>query len=452
MSIVQFLRILWARRLLIAAATISCFVGAFIVIQIVPPRYEAHSRVLLNLLRPDPVTGQVIAGPATRAYIATQRELIKDPAVAGQVADELGWLSDPVMMQAYQNRSEADARDFRRWAAQRVIDGTNVAVLEGSNILEITYTTNSPEYARAVADAVRKAYIDASLSFRREDASRNAEWFEQQAQKARRMLTEAEAMKTKYERENGIVLGADNRDIDSARLSALAAQAGGPAVVPLPSQTTSPSSIQLTQIDAAIAQASKTLGPNHPELQQMRTQRATIAGVAAQETAAMRAAASAAAGSVGAIDRAMAAQRSRVIAQRDKVEQLTQLQSEVDLRREQYNKTAARAASLRQEAAVGETGLTPLGSAVAPQSPVFPNKPLIVIGSIGLGAAMGVLVALLMELFARRIRGAEDLRSLEVPLLAVVGPPADRRRAKRISFNRNLPRLSFGGPQRLASR
>lgn len=424
MSIIQFLRILWARRLIIVGATLSCLLGALIVIQLVPPRYEANSRVLLNLLKPDPVTGQVIAGPATRAYVATQRELIKDYAVAGQVVDELGWLSDPTLIQMYQNRSGNDVRDFRRWVAQRVIDGTNVKVVEGSNILEITYTANSSRDARAIADALRKAYIDASLAFRREDAARNADWYSEQAEKARELLTQAEAAKTAFEKEHGIVLQADKTDVDSARLSALAAQAGAAPIVPMVAPVSSPAAMQLAQIDAAIAQASKTLGPNHPELQQLRATRAAAAAAAAQEQAAARAMANAAAAGVGALDRAVSQQKSRVIAQRDEVERLTQLQAEVDLRRDQFNKTAARAADLRQEAAVADTGLTPLGSAITPQRPVFPNKPLIVVGSLGLGGALGVLVALLIELFARRVRGLEDLQSMNVPLIAVIGGPS----------------------------
>jgi uncharacterized protein involved in exopolysaccharide biosynthesis len=428
MSIVQFLRVLWARRVIVVAATISCFLGALVVIQIVPPRYEAQSRVLLNLLKPDAVTGQVIAGPATRAYVATQRELIKDYAVAGPVVDELGWLSEPALMQQYQNRAKSDVRDFRRWVAQRIIDGTEAKVVEGSNILEITFKSSSPRDAQLVADAVRKAYINASLNFRREDAARNAEWFDQQAEKTRELLTQAEAVKTAYEKDNGIVLQADKTDVDSARLSALAAQASAAPVVPMMGPAASPAAIQLAQIDAAIAQASQTLGPNHPELKQLKAQRASVATAAAQERAAAQAMAGAAAAGVNALDRAVSAQKSRVIAQRDKVERLMQLQSEVDLRREQFNKTAQRAAQFRQEAAIADTGLTPLGSAVAPEKPVFPNKPLIVVGSIALGFAMGIMVALLIELFARRVRGVEDLRDLDVPLLAIIAPPAKRHR------------------------
>ena len=116
----------------------------------------------------------------------------------------------------------------------------------------------------------------------------------------------------------------------------------------------------------------------------------------------------------------MAAEKSKIVGQADKIEKLKELHAEVDLRRDEYNKTASKAADLRQEATIGETGLTVLGSAVTPQHPVFPNKPLILGGSLSLGLAMGVLVGLLLELFGRRVRGAEDLKSINVPVLAIV--------------------------------
>lgn len=453
MSLIQFLRILWARRYIVAAAAISCVVGAILVIIVLPPRFEAHSRVLMNLLKPDPVTGQVIAGPATRTYVATQRELIQDEAVAGQVADQLGLLSDPYFISQFSKTSAARTADdsergrlFRRWVAQWVIERTDAKIVEGSNILEITFTSPTAEQARNVADAIRKAYIDTTLSFRRADAARSADWWSAQAEKARVQLDSAEQAKTAFEKENGVVLQAGGSDIDSARLSALAGQAGTvmPAFAPVV-RTTSPAAIQLAQIDAQIAQLSQTLGPNHPELVQLRAQRASISQLVAQDEAAQRSAASAAAGAasagVGALDRAVSVQKARVIAQRDKIDKLSQLQAEVDLRRDQFSKTSARAAELRQEAAAADTGLTPLGGAVAPSSPKFPNKPLILLGSLGLGLALGVLVALLAELLGRRVRGVEDLEAaVGVPLLAVVAAEPMQRAQRRSKILRALPR------------
>ena len=61
MSLIQFWRILWARRVLILGTTLCCLLGGLAVIVLVPPRWQADTHVFLNLLKPDPITGQVLA-------------------------------------------------------------------------------------------------------------------------------------------------------------------------------------------------------------------------------------------------------------------------------------------------------------------------------------------------------------------------------------------------------
>ena len=452
MSIVQFLRIFWARRLFILAATISCVIGAVIVILVMPARWQAHSRVMLNLLKPDPVTGLMVGGPTPQAYANTQIELITDYAVAGQVADQMGWLSNPGLIAAYKHRSRNDTRDFRRWLAQGVIDSTKAEILEGSNILEITYTAPNPHEAKAVADALRSAYLNASLAFRRDDALRNADWFSTQADKAKDAFDAAVAARTDYEKTNGIVMADDKRDIDSAHLEALATQSGvAPPLIAVAASQSSPSALELAQVDAQIAEMSKTLGPNHPELQTLRARRQSLAQLVASDQASARAATAAANGAssagVGALDRAMAAQKARVIGKSDKIGRLTQLQAEVDLRRNEFQTTATKAAQFRQEAAIGDSGLTPLGAAVTPRSPQFPNKPLMLAGSLSLGMAAGVLFALLLELLGRRVRGVEDLQSsIDLPLLAVVAdaPKPHFSSVFRLVDRAGAPRVRLG--------
>jgi polysaccharide biosynthesis transport protein len=443
MSIVQFLRIFWARRWLIAATTATCIAGAVLVTLLLPPRWEAHSRIMLNLLKPDPVTGDVIAGPSAQAYVATQTELITDYSVAGQVVDQLGWLSDPQLIEAYQHRDPGDKRDFRRWLAQIIIDRTKAEVLAGGNILDITYRATNADDAKTIADALRKAYMDTSLVFRRDEAGRSADWFATQATAAKARLDAAEAAKNAYERANGIVMADDTTDIDTARLKALAGAGAAPTVVAPAPVGVAPAELQLTQLDAQIAQTAKTLGPNHPEMAALRANRRALAEEAAQERNAMvaqaRAAAGAATASANAVTHAVQAARSRVVAESDKLGQLTQLQNEVNLRRDEFIKTSQKEADFREQAAVADAGLTPLADAVTPKAPAFPNVPLILAGALVLGFGVGVLVSLIIELFNRRVRGVEDLRAMiDAPLLAVIGgaagkPPKRSARLRRVS-------------------
>jgi uncharacterized protein involved in exopolysaccharide biosynthesis len=435
MNIIQFFRILWAYRLLTVLTTAATLIGALVAVLIIPPSYEAKTRVMLNTLKPDPVTGESMVGNAARTYMATQRELIQDVGVAGQAVDQLGWLSDPETLQNYNATGSQDV-DLRRVLAQRIVDRTRVEMIPATNILEIVFRAPTPADARTMANALRDAYIEPTLNSRRREANRNAGWFQTQAEKERVLLDRAEQAKTSYERENHIVMQDEKTDVETARLRALATQAGvGPVMTTPVIPQSSPAAIQLAQLDAQIAQASKTLGPNHPQMIQLKAQRATLAKVVAQDEAAAHnaasAAAAAAAQSASAMSSAVAQQTSKVIANRDKIEKLSQLQAEVNLHRAQMEKALARASELRQESAVADSGIAVLSEAITPRAPAFPNKPLIFGGALGIGAAIGLFLSLLIELFRRRVRGVEDLQhGTHVPLLAVISTPGQPGEAR----------------------
>jgi uncharacterized protein involved in exopolysaccharide biosynthesis len=410
MSLSQFWRILWARKLLILATTLFCLAGGVVAILIVPPRWKAESHVYLNLLKPDPVTGEVL-GLAARSYVATQIKLISDYGVAGLAVDKLGWLSDPDLIAQYQRRPQSDTRDFRRWLAQRIMDGTRADLLDGSNILDITYTGQSPESARAIVAAVTQSYLDTTLAFRRSEANKNADWFAQQSEKAKQALLAAQAAVATFERENGIVMRDDKTDIDSARLAALASQSDVTAL----GGGVSGIDAQIADVDSAIKQASETLGPNHPQLLALKAKRASLMALASQSGSPQAAGAG--------MSARVAAAKQAVIGNRDKLARLTVLQSEVDIRKDQYDKTLAREADFRQQAAVVDPGVSALGTAFVPDQPSFPNRPLIIGGSLGLGLVFGLLIALLVELLDRKVRSPEDLTAaLGLPVLAVLRP------------------------------
>ncbi|MBL8554517.1 MAG: hypothetical protein JNL41_09585 [Phenylobacterium sp.] len=392
---------------------------------------------MLDVIKPDPVTGQVMSTAFLRAYTKTQIELVKDQQVARRVVEDLKWRNNPNLMREYRQRNSNLDLDFTKWAAQKVAAGADAQLIQGSNILEITYTSFSPEQAKNVADALRKAYVEMTLESRRASARRNAEWYEEQANKAKGVLFKAESDKASFERASGILLQDDKTDVDGARLAALASQAGAP-VVAAPAQT-SPSAAALAQLDAEIAEASRSLGPNHPTLVAAKNRRTVLAATVAREQSSLNAAAGAAISAARATSGMLEEQKGKVLAQREKVERLRLMQDEINLRRDQYNKALVRAAQLRQEAEVLEAGVVPLANAITPQSPVFPKKGLTLGASIPVGAGLGVVMALLIELIGRRVRSAQDLQAVvNAPVLAVIHNPARKRR--RFALPQLLPR------------
>jgi uncharacterized protein involved in exopolysaccharide biosynthesis len=432
MSIFQFFRIVWARRLIIGGMTALMTVIMVGIVLFWPPAYQAETRVMLEVLKPDPVTGQVMATAFLRAYVKTQIELIQDYQVAKNVVDTLHWDKDKKLLRDYRQRPASDDRDFNRWAAQTVIDGTRAEVVEGSNIMEIDYRHSNPDTAKAVADALRNAYIANTLQSRQEAARRNADWYDAQAEKAKSSLFEAETRKSTFERENNLLLADDKIDIESTRLASLSAQAANvalqPSVQAAGAGAANPqSALLLAQMDAELLQVSKVLGPNHPQLLELRRRRELLAKQVEDERAQSAQLSNPGAVAARTAQSMLEAQKAKVLAQRDKVEQLRLLQDDVNIRREEYNKSAARAAELRQEAEVADAGVTPLGAAVTPQQPVFPNPWILIPVGIGGGLMLGLGLALLLELFGRRIRSSEDLRdAAQAPVLAVFTRPHTR--------------------------
>jgi uncharacterized protein involved in exopolysaccharide biosynthesis len=436
MNIVQFLRILWARRFLVVIAFAASALGAFVVTQLVEPRYEAVARINIDLLKQDPMSGASQDLRSIGVYFDAQQQLVHDYAVTGFVVDKLGWLTDPTWLSAYQHRPASDTRNFRLWLGEQVSSRTTTAIT-GSSVLEISFRSSNPIEAKTGAEALREAFLSASLASKQQSSSQLAAWYTRQSDLARQAADEAELKKAAYEKETGIVMQSNDMDIDSGRLAALAGQMSMPSAGA--AMATSSARLQLAQLDAQIAQQSKNLGPNHPEMQALREQRASVAEVVKQEEADANRAASGVSGAQ-VLGRVLEAEKARVIGQRDKVEKLRQLQSEVDLRRDQYRKTAARAAEITLRGSLTDLGMTAMGVVVAPSKPVFPNKPLMVGGAAALGAGAGLGLALLLELLNRRVRGIEDLNvSSDLKCIGVVLTPR-----RRIGWFRRI----FGLPAR----
>lgn len=430
MNLKQLFRILAARRKIVFSATLACLAAAILSGLIIPARYKATSRVLLDLVKPDPVTGQIVASQFARAYVQTQTELIRDYRVAGKVVDSLGWTNSPVIASAYAARSAGDNRDLRRWIAQQLIDNTRATLVEGSNILEISYIASDPQVAAQVADAIRQAYVDQTVAFKRDDAIEDGRWFRRQVDSIRSELTAAEARKSSFEKANGIVIGEDNIDEESRRLSALASsspQASAPSIS-MGGGGGNPMAGQLAQADAAIANAERTLGPNNPDLINMKQQRAAIAAAGRSAGGGRPVVTGPRGPSLNAM---YGSQITKVLSQRGKVDEARKLAVDVAVLRDQYQKTLGKAADLDQQAASTDSGLTLLGNATAPQTALWPRWWLILFGSLALGLAIGTLAALLTELARPRVRGIEDLDFDDVPVIGVMSAPRRPTRRKR---------------------
>lgn len=414
MSLIQFLRILAARKAVILATLLACFFAATVTVFLLPPRYEAHNRVRIDITKPDPLTGQM-SQQMMSAYLGTQLRMITDVQTAGVVVDDLGWATDPANQAAFEAAGRPGG-DIRDWLAQRIVDNTE-AKFDSGNIINITYRGTDPAGTQGIAQAIREAFLKLNREQRTATAQRSAATFQEQAQRALTAVASAEQARNEFAKANGIVYQSGVTDIESAKLSALTSA----STLPTPGQVVAAQQVdpRVEMLKQQIAQAEQTLGPNHPTLQALKRQ-LTVA----QSMPTGRGSTVIGGTTRAQIESAYQEQKARVMAQADKMDRLGQMDSDITVKRDQYQKLAAKAGEMKSIALAGDTNMEPLGNTNLPDAPVWPNKPAIIAGAIGLGLVLGILLALMVELFARRVRSEDDLEyATGAPVLAVVGQP-----------------------------
>lgn len=419
-------RMLWAQRIVILVTVGCALIGGLAVVMTAPPRYDATARVQMNISRPT-VAGVKISSKTIDAYIGSQIAMIRDVQVVGRAIEQIGWADNPDVVASYNARPPGDQLDIVTWLALRVAPGVSAYPVEDSDLLEIRYGASSPELAKVVVGAIRDAYVAASINGRRNQAAEQAEVQKARADIMAKDLADLQVKQVEFERRTGVILGSDPVDVDSDRLSSLVT--GQRAVTSDVIQPRSVARQALLELDSEIAQATGTLGPNHPHLQDLQRRRATLAAAAAQEGAVGSTAQAAVAATARDQAAVIAAQTQRVLSQRPDLAQAQLIRDEIAGKQRNYNAVMKQVIDLRQQANTSESGLTPVGEVQVPTSPSFPDKALILGGTGGIGLLAGMLIGMIMELLSLRVRTPWSVNAATG--LPIVGRVPRMRTAKR---------------------
>jgi uncharacterized protein involved in exopolysaccharide biosynthesis len=421
MTLGRLLRILWGRRLFVLTPMVCTLIGGLVVVLTFSPRYEATTRVIFDVIKPDPVTGFRVNDKLYDAYVSSQINMLRSDDVTGRVVEAMGWLENPDMVASWQAAPDK-GDDLRRWVGRRLAAGIGADMVPETNVLEITFQSTTPDLARLVADNIRTSYIEANIAQTRDTARATATNLSAQAERERERLVELQGVKANLERETGIMMANSGGTLDDLR----ALQAARAVTIPAEKSRSTVRDDsqalrgQLQNIESSIAAASRTLGPNNPIMIEMNHRRdfvaAQLAGrrpadpVADQTMRRLQA--------VTALARASSDRLSTVS---DKTLALDLVQDEIKRRRQLFDKVSARSAQLVEISNVSDANLTPIGNTTVKRTPVFPNLGLVLGGCGVLGLAIGALLAFIIEAMGRRVRCPEDLRNaIETPTLGVL--------------------------------
>jgi chain length determinant protein EpsF len=460
MSFQQFLSILIARKKIIFILFAIVVATTTVVSLLLPKQYTASATVLVDVKSPDPVMGVFVQAMAMPGYMATQNDIITSDRVARRVVNMLGFEKVPELVQGWKEATKGKGT-VEGYYAELLSKNLDVKPSRESNVLSIEFTGTDPKFSATVANAFAKAYIDTNVDLKVEPAKQYADWFVERSKQVRERLEKAQTALSKVQQEKGIVSVDERLDVENARLNELSTQ-----LIMLQTQKADAQSRQheikgnlethpdiinnpviqnlrttIAGSEAKLQEMSNQLGKNHPQIRQQQAELESLKAKLASETANV-------ASSLGTntqvsvkkesdVRAALDLQKQRILDLKSQHDEVSVLQKDVESAQRDYEVINQRLAQSNLESQSQQTNIVVLTPAAEPVEPSKPRVLLNILLSVFLGTMLGVGAALAMELMDRRIRSAEDLAELGIPVLGVLS--IDRNSFPRWQFWRRKP-------------
>jgi chain length determinant protein EpsF len=451
MTLGQFFSILRARWLLIAlifSLTVVLTVG---ISMLLPKKYTATASVVVDF-KPDPLSAAMYgAGLASPAFMATQVDIIQSDRVAQRVVRNLKLADNPQVRANWQEATKGQGT-VESWLATQFSKEMDVVPSRESSVININYKGADPRFAAGLANAFAQSYIETALELRVDPARQYSTFFDTRSKESREALEKAQTKLSAYQKENSIIASDERLDVENARLNELSSQ-----LVALQALSAESGSRQaqansstganmpevlnnalITQIKADISRGEARLqelgaryGDSHPQVIEAKANLNELRSKLESETRKVT-------GSVGItntvtrqreadVRASLESQRAKVLRMKAVRDEMQVLSRDVENAQRAYDSVFARLNQTSMESQSTQSNINILSSAVPPLEPSSPRLVLNTLLSIIVGLLLAVAVALLRELFDRRIRAVDDAAiSLGLPVLGVMPKPGSK--------------------------
>ncbi len=444
------LRILWARRMIIAGTALAVIALTILLTLLTPKLYLASTDLIVDGKAQDPISGQATATRVMAGYLVTQAEIIRSRNVANKVIDQSKLMSNTILARELKLPDEEPSR--RKALINYLNKGLVVDSERESNVLNIGFNAHNPALAAQIADAFAQAYIQTNLDLRIEPAKQITRWYDQQLASLRTSLIEKQNALSAYQEKHDILVTPDRLDLESAKLAELSSmliaaqnerlnnttrnnQITGTRGA-LPAQALDNPQVQrlsseLAQAQARLSDLLTRVGENHPQYRQTQGEVESLNAQLAQAlrfiNGSVRSSVELSQSREQQLKAELAAQKERVLQFSRNRNELTLLQQEVDNAQAAYDAALARATQTKLESQVALTDISILNTAIAPTRPTTPRTLMnLVLGTLA-GLLLGIAAALSREWMDRRVRNTQDLeQGLGLPVLAYLPPVQNR--------------------------
>jgi succinoglycan biosynthesis transport protein ExoP len=471
----EFLSILYRRKWLIVGTVIIITGLAALFAFTATPEYTANLQLVFDATEQKVINfdAAMSGQPQDEAALLSEIEVIQSRALAGRVIDKLGLENDPEFNTdlapsgflgrflsggepAAEQPAPADGatsdevasweKEVAALTRERVIDNVleRIEVTQSgrSRAVEVDFTSVDPVKSAVIANTIGELFLLERLEGKFENARRASEWLADHVQKLRQQVEEAESRAEDYRKNHDLLQGERvtliteqistlNAQLSEARRARTDAEANlaqanrllsspdklNTAVQVLESDLIQRLREQQSALARREAALTQELGPMHPQILQLREERAKLfADVDAE------------------VRKVIASLENKVdVARRQEaliVDELNALKGQMALANEasvglhaierdaEANRlmlekfmTAFMETSAQEDASAQLPDARVISTAAVPEEPSFPNKPLIVAGGFAFSVLCALLLALSLERLDSGFRSADQVES-----------------------------------------
>jgi uncharacterized protein involved in exopolysaccharide biosynthesis len=431
-QIMAMLRAHWKISVVIAVVVVA---GAAALTKFMPKTYLGVATLMVNNAANDPLAGQQFqtAAGLIGNYVATQVELIQSAEVLDAVIDRLNLVKDP----GYAAGNKGGDATLHEWVEAQL--RKNIEIDQGragAQLIYITASANNSVQAADIANAVAEVFTEQQDSRTNGPTSERAKRYEEELAELKRKVTLAQTAADQFRNRSGTIDLDAKVDVDMDSLTNLerrlqevrnamrASQAQGAGTADVSAPVMASATVRtLREEDARLrsrmAQLRATLGPNHPQVQELQSQidannrslnaaLATYSSAASSDIVVSR-------NEVAALEKAVAEQRQKVLEGRRYRDEGAKYQLELESAQAAYKRALD---GYDQIMFVHSTNISIASRARPPVKADKPNAIKNMVIGVILGLGLGILCPFAYELLHRRVRCRDDVeRDFGIPIL-----------------------------------
>ena len=225
----------WFRhKLLLTVTFLTIAVGTAAVTLLLPNEYESRTKILVKNLRTDvPITPERTTGPngiasdkdVSETQINSEIEVLTSKDLLNQVARECGLAKagPPSLLQKLRLKETPQNEAGRiEQATERLAKDLAISPVKKANIIEITYSSSSPQTAVAVLRKLGELYLEKRTKLHRPAGT--YEFFKSKADAYEQELREAEKQLSTFQQTMSVISPGQQKDLTVQKMTELKAK------------------------------------------------------------------------------------------------------------------------------------------------------------------------------------------------------------------------------------